>query len=274
MTTRLGIVAGGGPLPGYVAQRCREQGRDVFIVALRQHADPAVVEAWPHAWVRLGAAGEALRHLHEAGVTEVVLAGPVRRPSLTELRPDGRTLKFLARGALKGGDDGLLSAVVRALEQEEGFRVVAVQDVIDGVLAGTGSMGRHRPGPEDVADIERGRSVLGALGRLDVGQAIVVQAGVVLGIEAIEGTDALIRRCGALRRDAKGPVLVKMAKPAQERRVDLPTIGAQTVVLCAQSGFAGIAVEAGACLLVERDTAVAAADADGLFLEGIRVAVD
>lgn len=270
MTTRLGIVAGGGALPGYIAERCREQGRDVFIVALKQHADPAVVGAWPHVWVRLGSAGEALHHLREAGVEELVLVGAVRRPSLTELRPDARALRFLAKGLLGAGDDGLLRAVVRALEQEEGFHVLAVEDVAGGLLAGAGTLGRHRPDADDRADIARGRDVLAALGHADVGQATVVQAGIVLGIEAVEGTDALIRRCAELCRDAKRPVLVKMAKPRQERRIDLPTVGLETVALCRDAGFAGIALEAGACLIADRDATLAAADAGGLFVEGIR----
>ncbi len=270
MPTRLGIVAGGGLLPGHIAQRCREQGREVFIVALEQQADPAVVEPWPHVWVRLGAAGTAIRHLREAGVEEVVMAGPVRRPSLSELRPDARALRFLARGALSGGDDGLLSAVVRSLEEEEGFRIVSVQDVAGGLLAREGTLGAHAPAAEDRSDIARGVAVLAAMSAVDVGQAVVVQAGVVLGVEAIEGTDALIRRCGELRRDAKGPVLIKLAKRGQEQRVDLPTIGPDTVAGCRDAGFAGIAIEAGRSLMVERDTTIATADAAGMFLLGLR----
>ena len=274
MPTRLGIVAGGGALPGYIAARAREQGRDVFIVALEQHADPAVVGAWPHAWVRLGAAATAIRHFRDAGVEEIVLAGPVRRPSLAELRPDARMMRFLARGALKAGDDGLLSAVVRTLEQEEGFRIVSIQEVAGGLMARRGTLGNLEPGPEDQADIARGVAILEALGRSDVGQAVVVQAGVVLGIEAIEGTDALIRRCGELKRQAKGPVLVKRAKSGQEQRVDLPTVGPATVEGCAAAGFAGIAIEAGRTLVVDRDATIAAADAAGLFLIGLDPGAD
>ena len=272
MPTRLGILAGGGLLPGHIARRCREQGREVFIIAFEQQADPAVVAPWPHAWVRLGAAGAAIDRLREAGVEEIVMAGPVRRPSLAELRPDGRALRFLARGALKGGDDGLLSAIVRTLEEDEGFRIVSVQDVAGGLLPGEGALGAHKPDADSLDDIARGVRVLHALGGVDVGQAVVVQAGVVLGVEAIEGTDALIRRCGELRRDAKGPVLVKLAKSGQEDRVDLPTIGPATVEACRAAGFAGIAVEAGRSLVVERDAVVAMADAAGLFLVGLRPA--
>jgi len=265
----LGIVAGGGALPGYIAARCREQGRDVFILALEQHADPAVIEPWPHAWVRLGAAATAISKFRDMGVREIVMAGPVRRPSLAELRPDGRMLRFLARGALSAGDDGLLSAVIRTLEQEEGFRVISVHEAAGGLLAREGVMGAHQPSEEDRADIARGMAVIEALARADVGQAAVVQAGLVLGIEAIEGTDALIRRCAELRRDAKPPVLVKAPKTGQDRRVDLPTIGEGTVAACVAAGFAGIAVEAGGCLVVDRDATVAAADRAGLFLLGL-----
>jgi len=269
MPTRLGIVAGGGVLPGFIARTCRDQGREVFIIALEQQADPDVVSPWPHAWVRMGAPGTAIGHLREAGVQEIVLAGPVRRPSLAELRPDGRALRFLARGALARGDDGLLSTVVRVLEEEEGFRIVSVQDIIGGILAHAGTFGRLVPSEADLADIERGRVVLAALGAVDVGQAVVVQAGVVLGIEAIEGTDSLIVRSGTLRLEAKAPVLVKLAKVSQDRRIDLPTIGTTTVEHCHQSGFAGIAVEAGGCIVVDREATAARADAAGLFIVGV-----
>ena len=269
MLPKLGIVAGGGTLPARLARACQHAGREVFIVALRGHADPDVIGDLPHAWVRLGAAGKAIDLLRQHDVAEIVLAGDVRRPSLSELKPDLRAARFAAKGFLTRGDDGLLGAVVKALEDEEGFRVLGVQDVLGGLLAGEEDLGRLSPTERDLADIARGVAVLDRLADADVGQAIGVQDGVVLGIEALEGTDALIARCGALRRDGRGPVLVKLPKRGQERRVDLPTIGPKTIEGALEAGFAGIAVAAGETLLVEAETSIAKADAGGLFLHGL-----
>ena len=197
------------------------------------------------------------------------MAGPVRRPSLTELRPDLTTARFLARvGARALGDDGLLRAVIGLLE-DEGFRVVGVHEILGDILAHEGTWGRHTPDAVAWRDIERGLRVATALGREDVGQAVVVQQGIVLGVEGIEGTDRLLARCGDLRRPGEGGVLVKIRKPAQDQRADLPTVGTRTVAGAKAAGLRGIAVEAGSTLVMDYDALVAEADAAGLFLHGL-----
>ena len=272
MAGRIGIVAGSGTLPQRLIESCRATGREVFVLALVGEADPSVVEAVPHAWSRIGAAGLALDTLRANGVTELVLAGGVRRPSLSSLRPDWRAAKFFARIGYRAlGDDGLLSAIVKELEHE-GFRVLGADELLDSAELPEGPLGRLSPDKDAAADIARGIEIARALGMLDIGQAVVVQQGLVLGVEAIEGTDALLRRCGELRREGPGGVLVKMAKPGQERRVDRPTIGLQTIALAAEAGLQGIAAEAGATLLLDRDEVVRVADAAALFIVGMRTA--
>lgn len=264
----LGILAGGGALPRLVATAARAEGRAVFVLAFEGEADPESVRDLPHAWVRLGAAGEAIRLLRAAGVSEVVLAGRIRRPSLADLRPDWRAARLFARIGFRAlGDDGLLRAVIGVLE-EEGFRVVGADSLVDGLLAPAGVLGRHRPDEAAERDIARGRAVAAGLGLLDVGQAVAVQDGIVLAVEAVEGTDAMLARAGCLRRAGPGGVLVKQRKPGQERRVDLPTIGVETVRNAAGAGLRGIAVEAGGTLVMDLATTVEAADAAGLFLLG------
>lgn len=268
-SAKLGIIAGGGELPQRLIAACRASGRDFFVLALEGHAEAARIGDVPQCWIRLGAGGTGLEILRRAGVGELVMAGPVRRPSLSELRPDWRTARFLAKIGLKAlGDDGLLRAVIRELE-EEGFRVVGVEAILGDLLAPAGPWGRVRPDAQARADIARGVAVLRGLGPLDIGQAVVVQQGIVLGVEAAEGTDALIERCAALRRDGPGGVLVKTAKPGQERRADLPTIGPDTLRRARSAGLRGIAVEAGATLVVALDALVAEADTAGLFLYGV-----
>ncbi len=269
----LGILAGSGPLPRRLIAAARAQGRRVFVVAFHGQTDPATTEAAPALWTHLGSAGEILDRLRAEGVRDLVLAGPIRRPSLLKLRLDARAARFLAQiGRRAFGDDGLLGAIVRALEEEEGFRVLGAHQLLGDLLATAGRLTHARPDAQAEADIARGLEVVRALGALDVGQAVVVQQGVLLGVEAVEGTDALLRRAGELRREGPGGVLVKTAKPNQERRIDLPTIGTETVAGAAAAGLRGIAVQAGATLVVDRDKVVSACDAAGLFLVGREVA--
>lgn len=269
MPPKLGILAGGGDLPARLVDACRAQGRPFFVLAFEGHADPGAFPEAPQAWIRLGEAGKGFQILHENGVEDLVMAGPVRRPSLRDLRPDWRTARFFARLGLRAlGDDGLLKAVIAELE-DDGFHVVGIHDILQDVLAEEGVWGRHRPDDAAQADIRRGIEVCLGLGGLDVGQSVVIQQGIVLGVEAVEGTDALIRRCGDLRRAGPGGVLVKLAKPGQERRADLPTIGPRTVESCQAAGLRGIAVQAGATLIVNRPELLDAADRAGLFLCGV-----
>ena len=266
----LGVIAGGGGLPRRVIDGCRAAGREVFVLALEGAAEPATVAGVPHAWCRLGAAATGLDLLRAHGVGELVLAGGVARPSLAMLRPDWRAAKFFARVGYRAlGDDGLLSAVVKELERE-GFRVLGPDRLLGEAEMPEGPLGAVAPDDDAHADIVRGFALARALGALDIGQAVIVQQGLVLGVEAIEGTDGLLRRCAGLRRGGPGGVLVKAAKPGQETRADRPTIGPQTVLLAAESGLRGIAAEAGATLVIDRAEAVRRADAAGLFVVGIR----
>ena len=263
-------MAGGGRLPRRLVESCRAAGRDVFVLALEGAAEPETVRDVPHAWCRIGAAMDGLSLLRDNNVTELVLAGSVRRPSLVALRPDWRAAKLFARIGYRAiGDDGLLSAIVAELE-EEGFRVIAPDQLLTDEIVGAGPLGAVQPSSQSQADIEHGLRVARALGALDIGQAVIIQQGLVLGVEAIEGTDELIRRCTPLRREGPGGVLVKIEKPHQERRADRPTIGPRTVTLAAEARLLGIAVEAGATIVLDREEVIRAADAAGLFVVGIK----
>jgi UDP-2,3-diacylglucosamine hydrolase len=268
--TPLGIIAGGGPLPGRVAAAARAAGREVFILGLEGFADPTVLAPFPHVMLRMGAGGRILSALRNHGCQDVVMIGPVRRPSLLDLRPDAEGARILARigRAAFLGDDGLLAAVIRVLA-EEGFTVVGAHHILQEALATEGLLTKAAPDAQAMADIRRGVAVVRLLGQADVGQGCVVQQGLVLAVEAIEGTDAMLARVGALRRDGPGGVLVKLCKPQQDRRADLPTIGPETVRNAAAAGLRGVAFEAGATILAERESCQATADAAGLFLLGL-----
>ncbi len=271
MPPKLGIIAGGGDLPACLISVCRAIGREFFVLAVEGYTDPKLVADVPHAWTRLGAFETSIQLLREAGVEELVLAGHARRPSFTGMKPDRRLRRLLFKiGAAAFGDDGLLSGVIKEFE-EEGFRVVGLDNILGDVLAVEGIYTESAPDEQARLDIERGVEVARALGNVDVGQSVVVQHGIVLGVEAIEGTDALLTRCAALGRDGPGGVLVKVKKLAQEHRVDLPTIGVSTVQAAAAAGLRGIAIEAGVSLVVDQPAVTRAADEAGLFLIGITI---
>ena len=275
MLPKLGILAGGGSLPALLVDTCIRSRRPFFVIAFDGQADATLVapradgQPVPHAWVRLGAAGRAVRLLRREGVEDLVMAGRMRRPALMTLRPDLWALRFLWRHrGLKRGDDALLRALIAALT-DEGFSVVGVDSLLPDLLAPVGVLGAVQPDAAGLADVGLGIEAALSIGARDVGQAAVARHGRVIGREGREGTDALLAVCASERPSAPSGVLVKMAKPGQERRVDLPTVGADTVAAAARAGLAGIAVEAGGALIVGRDAMVAAADAAGLFVVGV-----
>jgi UDP-2,3-diacylglucosamine hydrolase len=267
MAPKLAVLAGRGPLPAQVVAAALARGTEVFVLAFEGETDAELVRGLPHRWVPLGAVGRAIEALRAAQVEEVVLIGAVRRPPLASL--DRRGMQLLARlGLRRHGDDQLLRLIVEALEGE-GFRVIGADALIADVLAPEGPMTVLVPDADAMRDIALGVEVAERLGDLDIGQAVVVQQGLVLGVEAVEGTDALMARCAGLHRAGRGGILVKIKKPGQERRADLPTIGPHTIRVAAETGIAGIAVQAGHCLIIERAAMIAAADRAGLFVIGV-----
>lgn len=268
--SRLGIIAGGGGLPRTLVEACRKQERPFFVLGFRGQTDPELVQEDLHGWTRLGATDEAIRILKENSVDTVVMAGYIRRPSILELKPDWRTVQIFARlGAAAFGDDALLRAVADELEKD-GFKVIGAHEVDPALITPEGILGKTALTPLNRSDIEHGIRITKTLGQMDTGQAAVVQQGIVLGLEAVEGTDALLARCRNLRRKGPGGVLVKSCKPQQDRRLDLPAIGLKTVRNAYKAGLSGIAVEAGASFLIDRKEVIEAADSLGLFIQGFK----
>ena len=275
MSAPLGIFASGGDLPFAIAESAREAGRDVFVVALTGSAGEWV-NAFPHEWVSLGEAGKVIKALHGAGCVEVVLAGKLARPKFRDIKLDAKAVLIAPRliAAARKGDDALLRAVGEHFERE-GFRLVGVHEAAPGLLAQSGVMGRIKPSSDDEEDIAVAFKVVRAMGTLDIGQAAVVCEGLTLAVEAAEGTDAMIARVASLPEHLRGTaekrrgVLVKAAKPIQDRRIDLPVIGVQTVRNAAAVGLKGIALEAGGALVVGRSAVIAEADKLGLFVAGV-----
>ena len=271
----LGMIAGGGMLPLRVVESCKRAGRPVAVICLKGQEIQGNIRAVlseadiPSIDLSLGEAAAMLDWLHQHGVQELVMVGKVRRPALHQIKADWRAAKLLARIGLKAlGDDGLLRAVASELEAE-GFKVVGVDSIVQDLPAKPGTLGAVQV-PEDAwPDIQFGLDLAHKIGAADVGQSVIVQAGLVLAVEAIEGTDALIRRSTALHREGARGILVKARKPQQDDRLDLPVIGPDTVTEAASAGLRGIAVEADGVLLLEKSETIARADAAGLFLVGV-----
>ena len=272
---KLGLIAGGGALPLTLAAHCRSVGRPLFIIRLRGFADPALTD---FTGVDAGIAelGKGIAALRGAGCEAVCLAGKVDRPDLRALKPDLRGLAALpgAIAAARAGDDGLLSFLIREFERE-GFAVEGAHEVMAGLTLPLGPLGRHSPTPSDLADIDRAMIAARTIGRLDIGQGAVVCEGVVLALEAQEGTDAMLARVADLPEELRGTsgrprgVLAKAPKPGQEERVDLPTIGPETLRRAAAAHLSGIAGEAGRLLVLDRECTISIADELGLFLLGV-----
>lgn len=271
----LGIIAGGGRLPLDVAESAKTGGRDVFVLAVRGFADPAI-EAYPHAWIGIGQIGRCLSLLRGNGVRDVVLIGGIQKPRLMSIRFDWAVLSIIPRllRAWRGGDDHVLSGVLDFL-QDQGFSPIGAHEVAPELLAPAGLLAQPtRPNAVEETDIALGQRCLAALSPFDVGQALVIHDGRVLAVEAAEGTDRILTRIADLRKTeelslkGRAGVLVKAAKTGQDLRVDMPTIGVDTVERAKSAGLAGIAVEAGRVLLADPQAVVTAAEEAGLFLIG------
>jgi UDP-2,3-diacylglucosamine hydrolase len=268
----IGIVAGGGELPRAIAIRARNEGRAVFVLALRETTGDWVRD-FPHTWLSMGQIGKTLAQLRNNACREVVLAGYVSRPNFLKLHYDAKGLSWLLHvlWAMRKGDNTLLEAMVGLFERE-GLIVKSVADVAPWLQIPTGPLGRVNPLPEDEADIAVAMSAARRQGARDVGQAAIVREGKLLAVEGADGTDAMLNRLLNLPLSEQGTrgrgVLAKALKPIQDRKTDLPTIGVATVEKVAAAGLAGIAVEAHTALVLDRAAVARAADAHGVFVTG------
>jgi hypothetical protein len=272
---KLGLIAGGGNLPVEIAEHCERSGRPLFVIRLKGFAG-AGLEPFAGAEVGLAELGKCIKLLKRAGCETICLAGNVARPDFASLVPDLRGLAALpsAISAARKGDDALLRMLVGEFEKE-GFHVEGAHEVMDDLTLPEGALGQVAPTPQHAADIAHALDVARAIGRIDAGQAAVVCHGLVLALEAAEGTDSLLARVAdlpqALRGSPEAPagVLAKAPKPIQETRVDLPTIGPATVEAVAHAGLAGIVGEAGKLLVLEREAVIELADELGIFILGV-----
>lgn len=269
--SKLGIVAAGGNLVLELIDYVAATSQNAFVVAIENAADPNLFKRIDHIWIKIGEVGRAINAMKKAGVTKVVFAGTLKKPDLFSLKVDAMGAKLLAK-IIKDkflGDNKILTTVMNFI-QNHGFEVVGVHEILQNLVVAEGVFSKVKPSKQDEIDIELGAEVIKQVGILDIGQAVIVQKGVVLGVEAIEGTDALIARCKDYKRtnDASG-VLVKFSKPNQELKMDLPTIGLSTIKNVHNAGFKGIIIEANKTIFLNQKEVIEFADKNKMFIGAI-----
>jgi UDP-2,3-diacylglucosamine hydrolase len=264
---RVGLIAGNGRFPLIFARTARAEGVEVVAVAHEGETLPELSELVDTVtWIKVGELDRMIRAFQTSHIERAVMAGGIRKAALLEhFAPDERAMRFLARLA-HWGDDTLLRGVAAELESE-GIHVVSSTLFLATILTPAGPLTRVTPTPEQWNDIRHGIAVAKAIGRWDIGQSVVVKSSLVLAVEAIEGTDATIARAGH-----PGAVVVKVSKPEQDLRFDVPAVGAETVRICAAHGVAVLALEAGKTLLLDKSELLQHADATGLCIVGIDAA--
>jgi len=263
----LGLIAGNGRFPFLVAAGARKAGRRVVAIAIREEAFPELASHVDELhWVGLGQLGKCIDALRGAGVSEAVMAGQVQHKRIfSDIMPDLKLIALLARLLVKN-TDSLIGAVASALEGE-GIRLLPSTSFIEDQLASAGAMTKRAPSKDERADIDYGRHIASTLTRLDLGQTVVIKGRAAVALEAMEGTDETIRRAGKLA--GKGTVVVKLAKPAQDMRFDVPVVGRTTLETMSEAGAATLAVETGKTLLFDKTDFLAEADRRGIAVFGI-----
>ncbi|MBT3991389.1 MAG: UDP-2,3-diacylglucosamine diphosphatase LpxI [Rhodospirillaceae bacterium] len=269
MQPKLGIIAGGGNLPRRIIDVCRATQRAFYVIAVEGHALADELYDVPHSWLRIGTAASGIKILKQENVQEIVMIGDVKMPSLRELRPDLKTAAFFAKiGTRALGDNSLLSAVAQELEKE-GFKIIGVDEILNDLLAPEGLLGAVEIADEFSGDVKIGIEAALQLGARDIGQAVIVRAGDILLEEDRTGTAAMMVRGRDGELDVAGGLLVKLKKPGQDRRMDLPTIGADTIQQAHEAGLKGIVIQAGETLIVDLAAMIAVADEAGIFVQAI-----
>jgi DUF1009 family protein len=271
---KIAIIAGGGQLPLELAETLQNQNSDFIISRIRGISDSNLDKFQGHD-AGLGEFGKRFALLKQAGVNSVVLAGYIKRPEFSKIGLDAYGLKMLPKMISEGrkGDDALLRLMIAEFENN-GYKVLGVEEIRSDFIATEGSIGTIIPNPENHSDIRTAIPIARQIGVLDIGQGVVICDGVTLAVEAQEGTDEMLRRIISLPEHIRGTknvpkgILLKCPKPIQEMRIDLPTIGINTVENAYNAGLSGIALEAGKAIILEREKVIKLANNLGLFIYG------
>jgi DUF1009 family protein len=275
MPERIGLIAGNGSFPLLVLDAARAQGFDVIVAAIKEEAFPEIEQHGAAAvhWLSLGELSRLIETFQREGVHRAVMAGQVKHKQIfSSIRPDWKLAKLLLSLGTRN-TDSLLGAVAKTLA-EEGITLENSTSFLEPLLAKAGVLSRRAPTPLEEKDIEYGRAVARQLAQYDIGQTVVVAESACVAVEAMEGTDAAIGRAGEIMRSLAGDAstlgreltVVKIAKPNQDMRFDVPVIGVKTIEVMRQAGATCLALDAGRCLLLDGNAVIVAADSVGIAI--------
>jgi len=270
-----GLIAGNGRFPFLVLEAARAQGYEVVVVAIREETAPEIEGSGAAAlhWVSLGELSKLIETFHREKVSRAVMAGQVKHKQIfSSIRPDWKLAKLLFSLTTRN-TDALIGAVAKVLG-DEGIQLESSTSLLEPLLARPGVLSRRAPSPSEKKNIAYGRDVARGLAEFDIGQTVVIAGAACVAVEAMEGTDATIERAGQIMASlepgtsspARKLTVVKVAKPKQDMRFDVPVIGVRTVEVMVKAGASCIAIDAGKCLLVDGDAVIAAADAVGIAI--------
>ena len=274
MPPKLAIIAGGGDLPGKLINHLINTKQDFYVIGIIGHVRTDLLENVSHSLIRIGQAGLGISILKREKIKNIVMIGNVKLPSFLELRPDLRTFFFFLRVIIKSafkfiGDNKILSNAASELEKE-GFKIVGIDELLTDIIAPVGILGSVPMNKKLAEDVRIGIGAALELGRLDKGQAVIVKSGKIIMREDRRGTAELINRVKMLS-DSNNAILIKLKKPGQDTRLDLPTIGIETVKQASEAKFVGIVIQAGATIIVNRNSMIKEADKSGLFINSIEL---
>jgi len=270
--TGIGVIAGGGNAPKVIIDSLRSQKIKYFVIAINGNADPSNLQGSDHEFVEIGEFKKVLNILKKHSISHVSFIGSIKRPSLSSIKLDSESALFMTKfglGKFTGGDNNLLTSILSFFEKK-GYKILGPENLSPELITPKGVLGKIKPSGKDKLDIEIGVHSLNTLGQLDIGQSIIVENSYVLGVEAAEGTNNLIKRCKDLKREKKqSGVLVKLKKHKQDPRIDLPSIGINTVKEIKRSGLNGIAIGSNNSFIIDIKNVIKEADKNNIFLVGI-----
>jgi len=268
----VGIIAGGGDAPTVLINRLREEGINFFILAINQNTNKSILKDTIHKSVDLGELKKALNFFKDNQVTHICFLGSIKRPSISSLKLDSEAALFIAKLGFNkfiGGDNKLLSSLL-GLFEKKGYKILAPEEIAPELITPKGILGKIKPSKTDIMDIELGIKILQATSAFDIGQAVIIEKGYVLGLEAAEGTNNLIKRCKDLKKEKDNSgVLIKIKKITQDSRIDLPSIGVATIDEIKKSGFNGIALKSGQSFIIDIEKVIKKANQHNIFIVGV-----
>ena len=266
---KIAIIAGNGSIPFYLIEEFKNIGREYCLIIIEGHGKELSEQYNPDFIVSLSKMGRAVKYVKSLGIKHILMVGGVTRPSLKNIIPDLWTAKLLTTINSKvSGDNSVLSKLTYALEKE-GFIIIAPEEILPNLICPKGTLGKIKPNEQNHKDISTGFKVAKIIGANDIGQSLVIENGLIIAVEAAEGTDRMIKRSLSLKKEKKAGVLIKVIKPMQDKRIDRPVIGINTIKEAKIAGLDGIALESNEIIILNYNDVILYADKEGLFVEGV-----